>query len=76
MTRQRKRREDNIREWACLDFAKSQRAVENREKMEEREIICDASATLAVRGWMTMMMKCEARLSDKVLCLFQVLVAA
>ena len=30
--RQRKRREDNIREWTGLDFAKSQRAVENREK--------------------------------------------
>ena len=30
--RQRKRWEDNIREWAGLGFAKSQRAVENREK--------------------------------------------
>ena len=30
--RQRKRREDNIREWTGLEFAKSQRAVENREK--------------------------------------------
>ena len=29
--RQRKRRGDNIREWAGLYFAKSQRAVENRE---------------------------------------------
>ena len=28
--RQRKRREDNIREWTGLEFAKSQRAVENR----------------------------------------------
>ena len=28
--RQRKRWEDNIREWTGLDFAKSQRAVENR----------------------------------------------
>ena len=27
-----KRWEDNIREWAGLEFAKSQRAVENREK--------------------------------------------
>ena len=27
---QRKRREDNIREWTGLEFAKSQRAVENR----------------------------------------------
>ena len=30
--RQRKRWEDNIREWTDLEFAKSQRAVENREK--------------------------------------------
>ena len=30
--RQRKRLEDNIREWTGLELAKSQRAVENREK--------------------------------------------
>ena len=30
--RQRKRWEDNIREWTDLEFTKSQRAVENREK--------------------------------------------
>ena len=30
--RQRKRWEDNIRDWTGLEFAKSQRAVENREK--------------------------------------------
>ena len=30
--RQRKTWEDNIREWTGLDFGKSQRAVENREK--------------------------------------------
>ena len=30
--RQRKRWEDNIREWTCLEFGKSQRAVENRGK--------------------------------------------
>ena len=30
--RQRGRWEDNIREWTGLEFAKSQRAVENREK--------------------------------------------
>ena len=30
--RQRKRWEDNIREWTGLEFAKSQRAVEDREK--------------------------------------------
>ena len=30
--RQRKRWEDNVREWTGLEFSKSQRAVENREK--------------------------------------------
>ena len=30
--RQRKRWEDNIREWIRLEFGRSQRAVENREK--------------------------------------------
>ena len=30
--RQRKRWEDNIREWTGPEFAKSQKAVENREK--------------------------------------------
>ena len=32
--RQRKRWEDNIREWTDLEFGKSQRAVENRENGE------------------------------------------
>ena len=31
--RQRKRWKDNIREWTGLEFAKSQRAVENRAKL-------------------------------------------
>ena len=50
--RQKKRWEDNIREWTGLEFAKSQRAVENREKKEETgcEIICGAPTTLAVKG--------------------------
>ena len=30
--RQRKRLKDNIRQWTGMEFAKSQRAVENREK--------------------------------------------
>ena len=49
--RQRKRWEDNIREWTGLEFAKSKRAVESRE-MEETgcEVICGAPATLAVKG--------------------------
>ena len=54
--RLRKRWEDNIREWTGLEFAKSQRAVENRKKMEETgcEIICGAPTTLAVKGLMMM----------------------
>ena len=55
--RERKRWEDNIREWASLEFAKSERAVENR-KMEETgcEIICCAQTTLAVKEQMLMLM--------------------
>ena len=34
--RQRKRWEDNIREWTGLEFAKSQRAMENRGKWRNR----------------------------------------
>ena len=50
--RHRKRFEDNIREWTGLECAKSQRAVENREIMEETgcEIICGAPMTLVVKG--------------------------
>ena len=55
--RQRKRWEDNIREWTGLEFAKSQRAVENRikkkkKRMEETgcEIIFGAPTTLVVKG--------------------------
>ena len=33
--RQRKRWEDNIREWTGLEFGKSQRAVENRGKWRQ-----------------------------------------
>ena len=34
-SRQKKRWEDNIREWTGQELAKSQTAVEKREKMEE-----------------------------------------
>ena len=49
---QRKRWEDNIREWTGLKFAKFQRAVANRKKMERTgcEVICGAPTTLAVKG--------------------------
>ena len=39
--RQEKRWEDNIREWTGPEFAKSQRAVENREKW--RKLIVKSS---------------------------------
>ena len=39
--RQRKRWEDNIKAWTGLEFAKSQRAVENREKW--RKLIVKSS---------------------------------
>ena len=39
--RQRKRWEDNVREWTGLEFAKSKRAVENREKW--RKLVAKSS---------------------------------
>ena len=39
--RQRKRWEDNIREWTGLEFGKSQRAVESREKW--RKLVAKSS---------------------------------
>ena len=39
--RQRKRWEDNIREWTGVEFAKSQRAVEDREKW--RKLVAKSS---------------------------------
>ena len=55
---QRKRWEDNIREWTGLEFGKSKRPVENGGKMEKTgcKIICGASTTLAVKGLMMIMM--------------------
>ena len=56
---QRKRWEDNIREWTGLELGKSQRAVENREKW--RKLVAKSSVvpptTLAVKGLIMMMMK-------------------
>ena len=48
---QRKRWEDNIREWAGLGFGKSQRSWRTGIKMEETgcEIICGAPVTLTVK---------------------------
>ena len=42
--RQRKRWEDNIGEWTGLDFGKSRRAVENREKW--RKLVAKSSVVL------------------------------
>ena len=39
--RQRKRLEDNIREWTGLEFVKSQKAVKNREKW--RKLVAKSS---------------------------------
>ena len=54
--RQRKRWEDNTREWTGLEFGKSQRAVGNREKW--RILVaksCGAPTTHAVKELMMMM---------------------
>ena len=50
--RQKKRWADSIRERTSLEFGKSQRAVENRNKMEATgcEVICGAYTTLSVKG--------------------------
>ena len=42
--RQKKRWEDNIRKWTGLEFAKSQRAAENREKW--RKLVVKSSVVL------------------------------
>ena len=47
-TRQRKRWEDNIREWTGLEFCKFQRAVENREKW--RKLVAKSSVVPLVPG--------------------------
>ena len=55
---QRKRWEDNIREWTGLDFGKSQRAVENGGKW--RKLVAKSSVvpqrTSQLRDWLIMMM--------------------
>ena len=60
--RQRRKWKDNIREWTGLEFGKSQRAVENREKWRKlvAKIIYGAPTTLAVKGLMMMMMMVSA----------------
>ena len=55
---QRKRWENNIREWTGPEFGKSQRAVVNREKMKKTgcKIICGAPMTLVIKELMMVMM--------------------
>ena len=55
--RQRKRWEDNIREWTGLEFGKVPEGSGEEEKMEKTgcKIICGAPTTLAVKGLMTIM---------------------
>ena len=56
---QRKRWEDNIREWTGLEFSKSQREVENREKWRKlvaKSSVVGTTTTRAVKGLMMMMM--------------------
>ena len=47
---QRKRWEDKIREWTGLEFAKSQRAVENREKW--RKLVVKSSVVPQRPSWL------------------------
>ena len=47
--KQRKRWEDNIREWTGLEFAKSQVAVENREKW--RKLVAKSSVVPQRPSW-------------------------
>ena len=51
--KQKKRLEDNITECTGPEFAKSQRAMENREKWRKLvcEVICGAPTTPAVKGY-------------------------
>ena len=48
--RQRKRWEDNIREWTGLEFTKSLRAVENREKW--RKLVVKSSVVSQRPLWL------------------------
>ena len=48
--RQRKRWEDKIREWTGLEFAKSQRAVENRENW--RKLVVKLSVVPQRPSWL------------------------
>ena len=42
--------EDNVRKWTCLEFAKSQKAVENREKW--RKLVVKSSVVPQRPSWL------------------------
>ena len=48
--RQKKKLEDNIREWTGLEFAKPQRAVKNREKW--RKLVVKSSVVPQRPSWL------------------------
>ena len=48
--RQRKRWEDNVREWTGLEFGRSQRAVENRENW--RKLVAKSSVVPQRPSWL------------------------
>ena len=48
---QQQKWEDNIKEWTGLEFAKSQRAVENREKW--RKLVVKSSVVPQQLSWLT-----------------------
>ena len=65
--RQRKRWEDNIREWIGLEFAKSQRAVENRENWRKLVVKSSEVAHCSPRwrdGWGDMRRACDDEHGD------------
>ena len=65
--RQRKRWEDNIREWTGLEFAKSSEGSGEQGKMEKTgcKIIYGFPTTLAVKGLMMMMMTTSDHCDDR-----------
>ena len=61
--RQRKRWEDNIREWTGLEFTKSQRATENREKW--RKLVVKSSVVPKRPSWLRDSWRWERRANNR-----------
>ena len=68
--RQRKRWEDNIREWTGLEFAKSQGAVENMEKW--RKLVVKSSVVPQRPSWLRDKWDETMRGNEMMLCSFVV----